>query len=93
MEIKLPILDLSDVEKAYDQINKIKEEYLEFNDAAFKSDEELSELYDIIQACIGYIQMYHKSRCINGAEKHYNKLASRKRKIIGNIKISIEYDD
>ena len=98
MIVKMPILNLNDVGYT-EQFLKVKEEYYEFIEAfatyRCKHDSksllsEMSEALDLLQSLIGYIT---KSYCKKDIEqafiRHYNKLESRDRAIIGSININI----
>jgi predicted house-cleaning noncanonical NTP pyrophosphatase (MazG superfamily) len=92
MKLKLPILDLSDVDWG-EQVRKIIEEFDEFLESKNQSKHELSEALDLIQTTIGLIRIsFTPEEIQQGVERHYNKLQGRDRAIIGEINISVEVD-
>ncbi len=94
MKIKLPVLDLSEVQTTMEQYKKVLEEIREFELTQPQTAEEIAEALDVIQSLTGYIMMHYSKTDIQRASiAHYNKLQSRDRKIIGNINILVEVND
>lgn len=87
--MKIPILNLKGVHWP-EQRDKIREEFKEFEDSRLQTEHELSELLDLIQASIGFALMnYSPEQIKDGIQKHYDKLASRDKAIIGDIDIKV----
>jgi predicted acetyltransferase len=101
MKIKLPILDLREFTVLQQEI-KVKEEFYEFLDEVIKYkmhqtqenyENKAEETFDLLQAVLGCLVNFGKNELNRISQKHYNKLQSRDRKIIGNINITVEVNE
>jgi hypothetical protein len=102
MKIKLPILDLREFTVLQQEI-KVKEEFYEFLDEVIKYkmhqtqenyENKAEETFDLLQTVLGCLVNFYEVNELNRiSQKHYNKLQSRDRKIIGNINITVEVEN
>jgi hypothetical protein len=100
MQIKLPVLDLCKdyvgvlkETSIYLQVAKVYEELNEYAEELNSTDEACDEWFDIVQslAQLGKLE-FTPEQIQQTAQRHYAKLESRDRTIIGSINISVEVE-